>query len=44
MVLGLGGSGVRGVKDLADKGVSTEAADYNCGVHCREANLRSVYR
>ena len=42
--MGLGGRGFGGNSYLANKVVREEATGKNCGVFCREANLKNMYR
>ena len=42
--MGLGLCGTGGDRSLADKGVCVEAAGKNCGLFCREDNLKTLYR
>ena len=44
MVVVLGGRGTGGNRALDDNGVHKQAVGKNCGVCCREADLKTMYR
>ena len=44
MGMGLGGRGILGCMDLANKGVHDEAAGNNGGICIRETNIQNLYR